>query len=279
MVQTLMSTAEPTNADIERVEAEGWTQWQMNTPAAFRAMHGIEVRRLGDGTCLMARANILALNRAIDFGFRAPLTESTLDQIIDAYRQAGARELDVQWAESCQPPEATTWLMARGFKVVSSWSKFSRVFEGQLPEMPRDAQLRVEEIGADCAEVFEQIVAPPLNVPDGMGVGIRSTIGLPGWRYYLVYDGNRPIAGACSFRLGDGAWFAGAATIEGDRKRGAHTALFLRRLADAAADGCRWATTETLPETPDRPNPSYRNMCRLGFVKRYDRQHWVLKLG
>jgi len=31
-------------------------------------------------------------------------------------------------------------------------------------------------------------------------------------------------------------------------------------------------------ETPDNPNPSFRNMCRLGFVKRYDRELWRLKL-
>jgi hypothetical protein len=41
--------------------------------------------------------------------------------------------------------------------------------------------------------------------------------------------------------------------------------MFHRRRSDAKAAGCRLAFTETGPDTPAEPDPSFRNMIRLGF--------------
>jgi hypothetical protein len=136
----------------------------------------------------------------------------------------------------------------------------------------------VREIGPDDAQTFENVVAAPLGVPDGLGVGIRSTIGLPGWRFYLVYDGHRPIAGSALYVQGRMAWCGLGATIESDRRRGAQAALLARRLRDAAADGCEWASADTLAATVDKPSQSYRNMQRAGFTTLYDRPNYLLDL-
>ena len=51
--------------------------------------------------------------------------------------------------------------------------------------------------------------------------------------------------------------------------------MFAVRLRRAAELGCRYALTETGEDSTEEPNPSYRNMKRLGFRDGYFRQNWV----
>ena len=74
----------------------------------------------------------------------------------------------------------------------------------------------------------------------------------------------------------DVAWLGFGATLEAARGRGGQSAMFATRLADARAQGCRWAVTETGEETEEEPvNHSYRNMLRSGFRLAYARRNWV----
>jgi hypothetical protein len=141
-----------------------------------------------------------------------------------------------------------------------------------------DSHLTVAEIGPSDAIPFERVVAAALGVPEGLGAGIRSTIGLPGWRYYLVLDDDRPIAGAALYVRGRVAWCGLGATIETDRRRGAQSALLAHRLRDAAADGCEWVSADTLAETAELPSQSYRNMRRAGFALLYERPTFLRDL-
>jgi hypothetical protein len=52
-----------------------------------------------------------------------------------------------------------------------------------------------------------------------------------------------------------------------------------RRIRGAAVLGCTWVASETAEETPERPNPSYRNMRRAGFEVVYMRENYVLDLA
>jgi hypothetical protein len=94
----------------------------------------------------------------------------------------------------------------------------------------------------------------------------------------MVLHRQRPIAGAALYVRGQQGWFGLGATMESDRRRGAQTALLARRLRDAAADGCVWASADTLVDTADRPNPSYRNMRRAGFATLYERPNFLVDL-
>ena len=78
------------------------------------------------------------------------------------------------------------------------------------------------------------------------------------------------------FVTDDVAWLGFGATLEEARGRGGQSAMFATRLADARAQGCRWAVTETGEETEEEPvNHSYRNMLRSGFRLAYARRNWV----
>jgi hypothetical protein len=48
-----------------------------------------------------------------------------------------------------------------------------------------------------------------------------------------------------------------------------------RRIADGAALGCRWFTSETGQDLPDKPNPSFHNMLRTGFSVAYHRPNYT----
>jgi hypothetical protein len=273
------SSHAPSAADIELIEAEAWAELQINLPADFRTSLGIDVQHRRGGVLLIAgKSPTLTINRVIGLGLAQPLTENELDEVIHDYAAAGAERFIVQWSPVAQPALAHDWFIAHGFTVLAR--PITKVYRraGAVHAIVADPLLSVTEIGPHDAQVFEDVVAAPLGVPEGLGPGIRSTIGLPGWRFYLVYDGHRPIAGAALYVKGHMAWCGLGATIESDRRRGAQAALLARRLHDAATDGCEWVTADTLAETAERASQSYRNMTRAGFTTLYDRPNYLLDL-
>jgi hypothetical protein len=77
------------------------------------------------------------------------------------------------------------------------------------------------------------------------------------------------------FVSGRRAWFGVCGTTPAARNRGAQTALLRRRAHDARRLGCAWITANTVPDLPDQPNPSYRNMRRLGMAVVYARSKYL----
>jgi hypothetical protein len=269
----------PSAADIELIEAEAWAELQLGLPQELRSRLGIRVQRVAGAVLLLSsEAPVLAINRVIGLGLVAPLTERQLDAVCAEYAAAGVERYIVQWSPAGEPSCVPEWLANRGFTIVSRTAKLYRRTDTAPREVAADREMDVVEIGPSEAESYERIVAGPLGVPDGLGPGIRSTIGRPGWRYYMVLHRQRPIAGAALYARGQQGWFGLGATMESDRRRGAQTALLARRLRDAAAGGCVWVSADTLVDTVDRPNPSYRNMRRAGFATLYERPNFLVDL-
>jgi len=106
-----------------------------------------------------------------------------------------------------------------------------------------------------------------------------ATVGRPGWRHYMAWDGDTPAAVAALHVHGQVGWLGVAATLPAMRRRGAQGALMARRIRDGAALGCRWFVTETGQDRPDKPNPSFHNMMRTGFAVAYHRPNFMLPIG
>ena len=269
----------PSALDIESIEAEAWADLQLSLPNEIRVQLGISVERTAGGVLLLSSGSpVLVINRVIGLGLVDPLTEGQLDAVIARYRDAGVERCMIQLSPSAEPPSVPQWLTDRGFALVSRIAKLYRRAQTPTHDVVANPEMHVVEIGVEDAEAFERIVASPLGVPEGLGPGIRSTIGRPGWRYYLVLDGARPIAGAALFVRNRFGWFGLGATGEPDRRRGAQTALLARRLRDAATDGCQWVSADTLVGGDARQNQSLRNMHRAGFATMYERPNFVLDL-
>ena len=269
----------PSLVDLETVEAEAWVALQLSLPASIQQTLGIHVRRRDDALVFIASGTReMAINKTMGLGLHVPLSEHTLDAVIADYTAAGADRFIIQWHPDAQPAASPSWLAARGFVLLSRIAKHCRPISQSelLPALP--PALQIDEIAVTEAQTFEAVVARALGVPIGLEAGIRSTLGQPGWRYYLARDHGRPIAGGAYCVRGAHAWFGFGATLETDRRRGAQTSLLVRRMRDAAADGCVWASAETLLSTAERPNQSYGNLRRLGFVCAYERPNYLLEL-
>src|SRR5574341_1190396 len=130
-------------------------------------------------------------------------------------------------------------------------------------------------VGDWSSDVCSSDLGAAFGFPPPLVVWSAALVGRPGWRHYLAFDGVRPIATAGMYIAGDAAWLGWAATVDDARGRGAQTALIVRRIADAAAAGCRHLVVETAEEKPDKPNPSTRNLRRLGFTELYLRPNYI----
>jgi hypothetical protein len=265
----------PTSALAARVEADSWAEMQLTLPNDFAQRIGVHVRRVEGGLSLMAtKVDNLALNRVLGLGFEQPFTQTLLERLIADYRAAGAARMLVQWSQAAAPPEVPSWLAAAGFRSIPRIAKLWRAAE-DVPAPQSDLQLH--RIGRDEAETFAQ-VAGQVERPD-LAPGFCSTVGREGWSHYLASDGTRPISAGALRVDREVGWLGLGATLSCSRRRGGHSALLARRVRDAGAAGCKWVVCETTEETPARPNPSYRNMLRLGFEILYLTENFVLDLN
>ena len=254
------------SAEVELLEAQAWAELH----GRFGLDVGSEiaaVMRSGRSTVLACRVvDAVAINRAIGFGFEQSLDEMALANVRAFFRQHGKR----RWFVECSPDASidTTALVTAGGVVGGSVIKLVGDL-ARLTELP-EPRIAVKELSESEAPQFMELVGSQLGVPESVRPGIVSTMGQPGWRFYFALENQSPVAGAAMFTAGPGAWFGLAGTLSEYRNRGAQTALLVRRIRDAKAEGCQWVSAETSPETA-APNPSLRNMKRLGLRALYQR--------
>ena len=261
---------------VERVEAEGWAARHQAVGPEFQTRFGTEVRRYGRAVAMLTRhVDFPSINRVFLLGLKDPLTTDLLDTIIADYGDAGVARMVLHWSPNAVPVQARDWFANRGFRELRPMAILRRRTD---PELMTRTPLRIVEIDRSDAAVYEQTVAPADGVPAEVAPHVWAALGHPAWRHYLAYDGDRAIAGASLFAHGSAAWCAGCATLPEARRRGAQSALLARRIHDAAIMGCDWIVAETLAETPEHGNPSYRNMRRLGFEDVYLRASFLLDL-
>ena len=276
MGHNLSSRARPHDiaAQVEHIEAEAWTQLQLALPADLKAELGVRVHRHGAAAWLATPgADVATLNRAIGLGFDRPLDADELTAIREWFTRAGVNRWLIEWSPEARPESADELLAQYGGVAKTPTIKLYCALDDITVQRNRD--LAIIEIGPSDADQFQATVAEPLGVPDLVAPGIRSTVGEPGWHFYLACDAERPIAGAALFVSGDGAWLGLAATSVEARHRGAQTALLDQRLRDARRLGCRWASADTRLSTDADPNPSLRNMLRVGLTVLYHRPKYL----
>jgi hypothetical protein len=261
----------------ETVEAQGWAERHEAVGPDFREQFGTEVVRYGGVVALFSRhVDIPAFNRVFSLGVHESLTAKRLDEIVHDYRARGVRRMLAHWSPLATPVDGGSWFTQRGFQEIPRMVIMARRVDSPVHV---STDLEIVEMDASAAAEYDLAVGSAHGLSAELTPHARSTLGLPNWRHYLARDRGRAVAGASLFTHGEAAWCAGAATQIEDRNRGAQTALLARRIADAAADGCRWIVAETLEETADRPNPSYRNMLRAGFEVLYLRASFLLNVN
>jgi GNAT superfamily N-acetyltransferase len=217
--------------------------------------------------------DILAFNRVMGLGLHEPVTGELLEHIKHFYRRAGVKRIFLPVYPFTMTPGYDDLLRSHGFVPYNDWVKLWRPLGGDLPQ-PAPG-LDVITAGTAEAPLFCSIIAEAFSFPGGVANRFASTFDLDGYRHYLVYHKNIPIAAGALFVRGNYASMAIAGTLPAFRGLGAQRFLLAHRLMAARQEGCTFAISETSQDLPHRPVPSYRNMLRTGFQEVYIRQNYI----
>jgi ribosomal protein S18 acetylase RimI-like enzyme len=270
-------TERPTVQDLialERAEIEAFADLYAAAPPDVASAAGLSIHRDAETTVLaVARVDVLALNRAVGLGLHRPASDAVLDGLLDVMSKCGPRRFFVPVAPADGNEDLSRALQERGLRHYNNWMRLSREL-GDLPEAP-ESDLVVREIEPDSAAAFGRIVATAFGYPPEVAPLTEHVVGRAGWRHYLAYDGTEPVAAGAMYLSGAAAWFGFAATASTHRKRGAQSALVVRRLADARAAGCTSVSVETAEDSVVKDAPSFRNLRRLGFEVAYTRPNFL----
>lgn len=262
---------------LEVAEIDAFTDLWRSVNPELAAACGLGIETVGDGVVMSAnRIDVLAMNRATGLGLRQRVGADFFDDMIGAFTRAGSPRFFVQVAPTPGHERIVDGLERHGVHHYNNWMRL-RFDLSRLPNVApaRPSAVTVREIGVDASADFGRIVSTAFGYPPAMVLLPSQTIGRPGWRHYLAYDGDTPIGAAAMFVNGEAAWFGFAGTDAAHRKKGAQHALVMRRLHDAAGDGCRWVSVETAEDTVTKDAPSFRNLRGLGFEIAYKRANYL----
>lgn len=260
--------------ELDTTERRFWRGIWESAPEQAAAERGIEVRRFGP-----VQASLIAdlpqarmLNLVLGAGERGAVAEGHLAAALD---WVASRGVDCYVPVTPAAPEsdaATAWLEGHGYEPGYGWMKFVRD-ASPLPS-PEPAGVEVRELGAGEGEAMGAIAAAGFGLPAWASALFGGLPDREEWRCYVAEVDGVPRACAAMLLDGGVAEFGIAATSESARGRGCQSALLRRRIADAAAAGCRVLFVETGERTADRPSGSYRNILRAGFEEAYLRPNW-----
>jgi hypothetical protein len=254
---------------VELTEAAAWVDMLAAAPGDWRA--------IGEPTpagwlLSMPTADIMLFNRLVGCGVDCAVSREVVDAAVARLRAAGVRNYAVQLSPAAQPVAIREWLAEAGLKLRDRWTK---VYRGAEPAAAVTTAFRTAPVALEQAATFGEVVAAGFGMPPLFRPWLAATVGRPGWRHYLAWNGDAAVAGAALYVHGDAGWLGVASTLPAARGGGAQSALMARRIEDGRALGCRWFVTETGEETPARPNPSFRNMMRAGFRVAYHRENFM----
>jgi GNAT superfamily N-acetyltransferase len=260
---------------VELTEAEMLAEVAAAAGPELSQRLGLRLLRPGSAVALAARRlDVPMLNRVVGLGLREPVSAALVESIDALYRGAGVRYL-VQVSPAVRAANQAllrSSLEARSLVRGDNWTKLIR---DVAPPREARTDLRISLASTDHAGAVGEVLNAGFGTLPELGQLLARLVGRPGWRHYLAWDGQQPVAVGALFVRGQIGALEGAATLPTHRGRGAQSTLMARRIAEAAALGCRWLIAETGEETPDQPNPSYRNMLRAGFQLVYQRPNWV----
>ena len=146
-------------------------------------------------------------NRALGLGLREPATEAALDEI-DACCTRRGLAYNIALTPDAQPLELPEWLEARGFQRGYAWTKFAQSAE---PSPRRESDLRVEELGADQANLFADVFVRAYGTPEVARPLLARIPGSDGWHCFLAFDDKAPAATGALFVTGSVGWLGAAA--------------------------------------------------------------------
>jgi GNAT superfamily N-acetyltransferase len=258
-----LQLADPPFAQLENAEADSWAEIQASVSTNFRDHFGVSVDRVAGAVVITAsRTDMPALNRAWLPGQMTAATSDSIAVVLQHARSKGLARLLIH---------CPGWAAPEGFPVVGARAvaPMIKLYQRVDAAAFRASPFRIEVVGAGYRQLFGEVAALGNEAPPFMADGFSSTIGQAGWRHYLAFEGDVPVAAAAARFHTNVAWCCFAGTLPAYRGRGAQRALLARRVSDAASYGCQWVTCESLPDRPGIRSVSLANMLASGFSRAY----------
>ena len=265
-------TLEEKAAIVELNEASAFRLlWDGISPGLAEEIGGYWQEVGGATAIFLEKFPIPFFNRVVGLGIHEPATEAMVDELMALYNRIGS-PFSVALSPAARPAELSDWLLARGFEHTSNWAKMIR---GTEPPPEVETALRLEKADEAWAEHFADIALVAFEMPEWMKPVFEQIIALPGAISYLAFAEDEPAAIGSLIVSGEWGSLVNGATLPDYRRRGGQGAIMAERIREGIALGCRWLTTETGEDTPESPNPSYRNMLRSGFELAYLRPNYT----
>jgi GNAT superfamily N-acetyltransferase len=256
---------------LERVELLAKVDGYDGAPEAAREF-GLVLQRVG-GAWALGRPNdpTLRFNRAMGFGLDRPGTPDDVVALKAFYASHGIPTFRIAFPPVAEPVGFETTLEGAGFGVYSHLVKWAR----DTSPLTSTTTLRLERCVPGEAEAMDQVLRAAFGGPVYSVPFASALIGRTHWHHYVARDGGTIVAAAAMYVREGLAWLGAAGALASHRGRGAQRALIARRIDDARALGCHTITLDTEVDLPEKPNPSYRNVERLGFQVVYHRTNWA----
>ena len=201
-------------------------------------------------------------NRIHLCGAEPGLRPEGLAQLVDQFTAAGVTRFFVWLSPSPDMDVVRGWLAQAGFVPRMQWNRYPTLVRTSLDPPPFRTELVVREATAG------DLAAAHAAVGDMMWGEYERSFGKDGFTHFMAFDGARPVAIATLAVFEGLGYLTLATTAEGDRKRGAQSALIAARIAKARALGCTAVATETLTMLEH----SLRNLERAGFRVAYEKE-------
>jgi hypothetical protein len=257
-------------AALERIERDVTLELFDAAPPDFARDFGLSHRRIADGVWSVSRVlDHIMFCRVQGLGVQQPAKAAAVDEAIAAFDEAGVNNWIIQLAPGS---DALAHLLAeRGFEHhPRAWAKF--VFEG-LPPDPR-TELALREIDRRHALDFGEVARSAFRMPPPTARWLAALVGRPGFRTFLAFDRDAPVACGSVYIAGNVSWLGFGATLPSHRGRGAQSAILAARIRASLDAGATMISTETGIPHAGEAGPSFKNIQRAGFRIAYARPNF-----
>lgn len=204
----------------------------------------------------------------------APDPDVALREIIEMLKNEGVKVIGLDDHPDMDPAISPEWLADRGFKPDFHEQIWWRPLD-EIESRPDPAGVRIERATMADRDTFASVLNEGFGAGRhaGLGPAFAAVIGKEGWLHYIAYVDDEPGAAAAMFIDEGVADCFVASTRPEARRRGAQTALIIRRMRDGREAGCDIATAQSVTD-----NASPRNFERRGFRPLYRRTIYARRL-
>jgi hypothetical protein len=266
-------------AAIEAAEARAWSDLYAAAPVAFAESAGLGFMQIGGALMLQwAASGRRYFSRTLGLGVATPATEETIDQILDAYRQAGIAMYLLQSLPHCRPAQYDNWLLQRGLEPFDVQDRIVRGDGMPTPPAARadGRDLVVQRVGPETADEWAAFLKRVYRLDTGDW--LQQLIGRRRWHQYVVREAGDVVAARGMYIGDDGtAWLGMDGPVPGvttdDYEPDAAICGFI--VQDGLNLGARRFIADIEAPSPTMDTPAYQYFARLGFRRPYVRTHYA----